>query len=104
MRDTNLDELNIGPIPIVKEFPDVFLEDLPGLPPEREIEFSINLLPGTGPLSKAPYRMAPVELKDSYKSCWIRALLGLVFLLKGARVLFVKKKDGSMCCALITGN
>ena len=104
MRDTNLDELNIEPIPIVKEFPDVFLEDLPGLPPEREIEFSIDLLPGTGPLSKAPYHMAPVELKDSYKSCWISALLGLVFLLKGDRILFVKKKDGSMCCALITGN
>ena len=51
-------------IPIVKEFPDVFPEELPGLPPDREIEFSIELLPGTGPISKAPYRMAPAELKE----------------------------------------
>ena len=42
-------------IPIVKEFPDIFPEVLPGLPPDREIELSIELLPGTSPLSKAPY-------------------------------------------------
>ncbi|KAL6326991.1 hypothetical protein AAG906_012675 [Vitis piasezkii] len=40
------------------------LQDLPGLPPEREVEFTIDLVPGTGPMSKAPYRMAPVELKE----------------------------------------
>ncbi|RVW46074.1 Transposon Ty3-G Gag-Pol polyprotein [Vitis vinifera] len=51
-------------IPIVREYPDVFPEDLPGLPPEREVEFTIDLVPGTGPMSKAPYRMAPVELKE----------------------------------------
>ena len=51
-------------ISVVKEFPDVFLEDLPGLPPKREVEFIIDLVPGTGPISKAPYRMAPAELKD----------------------------------------
>nr|CAN68039.1 hypothetical protein VITISV_018924 [Vitis vinifera] len=49
---------------IVREYPDVFPEDLPGLPPEREVEFTIDLVPGTGPMSKAPYRMAPVELKE----------------------------------------
>ena len=47
-------------IPVVREFMDVFLEELPGLPPDREIEFVIDLVPGTTPISKAPYRMAPV--------------------------------------------
>ncbi|GKV10897.1 hypothetical protein SLEP1_g22202 [Rubroshorea leprosula] len=59
-------------IPVVREFPDVFLEDVPGLPLDREVEFAIDLVPGTGPVSKAPYRMAPAELKE------------------------LKKKDGSM--------
>ncbi|XP_031253149.1 uncharacterized protein LOC116111086, partial [Pistacia vera] len=48
---------------VVREFPDVFLDDLPGLPPEREMEFSIELAPGTTPISKAPYRMALSELQ-----------------------------------------
>ena len=52
-------ELEIGDIPIVREFLDVFPNDLPGLPPDREIEFSIDLLLGTAPISKAPYRMTP---------------------------------------------
>ena len=51
-------------IPVVNEFLDVFSEDLPGLPQDREIEFVIDLLPGTAPISKAPYRMAPSELKE----------------------------------------
>ena len=51
-------------IPVVEEFPDVFSEDLPGLPPNREVEFTIDLVPGIGPISKAPYRMAPIELKE----------------------------------------
>ena len=51
-------------VPVVNEFEDVFPEELPGLPPEREIEFEIELLPGVSPISQAPYRMAPVELKE----------------------------------------
>ena len=51
-------------IRVVKEFPDVFPEDLPPLPPDREIEFSIDLLPRTTPISKAPYQMATVELEE----------------------------------------
>ena len=50
-------------VPVVREFIEVFPEELPGLPPSREISFKIELLPGTGPISKAPYRMAPAELK-----------------------------------------
>ena len=48
-------------IRVVSEFPDVFPDDLPGMPPERAIEFCIDLLPGTAPIAKRPYRMAPIE-------------------------------------------
>ncbi|XP_073138475.1 uncharacterized protein [Henckelia pumila] len=51
-------------IPVVREFPDDFPEDVPGFPPMREVEFTIELTPGTQPISKAPYRMAPIELKE----------------------------------------
>ncbi|KAL8120052.1 hypothetical protein AgCh_017255 [Apium graveolens] len=55
-------------IPKVREFPDVFTEELPGLPPDREIEFFIDLIPGAEPVSKAPYRMAPMEMKELAKT------------------------------------
>jgi hypothetical protein len=51
-------------VPIVQDFPDVFPEDVPGLPPTRDIEFSIDLVPGSGPISIPPYRMAPTELAE----------------------------------------
>ena len=51
-------------IPVVREFSDVFPEDLPGIPPDRENDFKIELAPETEPISKAPYRMAPLELKE----------------------------------------
>jgi len=54
-------------IPVVREFEDVFPEEVPGLPPRREVEFSIDLVPGAGPMSIAPYRMAPVELVELKK-------------------------------------
>ena len=54
-------------IRVVSEFPDVFPDDLPGMPPERAIEFCIDLLPGTAPIAKGPYRMAPIEMKKSRK-------------------------------------
>ena len=55
-------------IRVVSEFPDVFLDDLPGMPPERDIEFSIDLLPGTAPIAKRPYRMAPIEYEEVKKT------------------------------------
>ncbi|KAL5555867.1 hypothetical protein UlMin_038103 [Ulmus minor] len=55
---------NMGDVPIVRDFVDVFPEELPGLPPDREIQFKIELLPRTGPISKVPYQMAPTELKE----------------------------------------
>ena len=54
----------IEEIPVVKEYKDVFPEELSGLPPDRQIEFTIDLVPGTTPISKAPYRMAPAEMKE----------------------------------------
>nr|GEW99713.1 putative reverse transcriptase domain-containing protein [Tanacetum cinerariifolium] len=50
--------------PIVSEFPDVFPDELPGIPPVREVEFNIELIPGAEPISKSPYRMAPIEIKE----------------------------------------
>ena len=80
-------------IPIVREFPDVFPEELPGLPPDWEIEFSIELLHGTGPISKTPYRMAPAELREL--KLQLQDLLDKGFIRPsvspwGAPVLFVK--------------
>ena len=62
--DTEKGSLRIEDIPVVCEFPDVFPDELPGLPPDREIEFTIDLAPGTEPVSKAPYQMALVEMKE----------------------------------------
>ncbi|KAL8155242.1 hypothetical protein AgCh_000568 [Apium graveolens] len=62
--DSERDNLSIEDIPVVNEFPDMFLDKLPGLPPDRQIEFEINLALGTEPVSKAPYRMAPAEMKE----------------------------------------
>ena len=58
------DKAKVGQVPIVKDFPDVFPEELNSIPPEREVEFTIDLLPEAAPLSKTPYRMAPAELKE----------------------------------------
>ncbi len=55
---------SIQEIPIICKFLDVFPEELPGLPPDREVEFTLEVMPGTAPISTAPYRMAPTELKE----------------------------------------
>ena len=86
-------------IPIVKEFPDVFLDDISGLPPDRAIEFVIELIPGTEPISIPPYIMATAELKQL--KAQLEEFLNKGFIRPsisswGALVLFVKKKDGSL--------
>ncbi|XP_071924809.1 uncharacterized protein [Coffea arabica] len=58
------DQVKLEDVPVVREFPDVFPEELKTLPPEREVEFKIDLVLGTAPISKTPYRMAPAELKE----------------------------------------
>jgi hypothetical protein len=97
--DTEKSEMKLDDIPIVHEFPDVFLEELLGLPPDKEIEFSIDSAPGTAPISIAPYRMAPVELRELKKQLQDLMQKGSIRPSAspwGAPVLFVKKKDGSM--------
>ncbi|KAD5802711.1 hypothetical protein E3N88_14071 [Mikania micrantha] len=92
----------ITDIPVVKDFPEVFPEDISGLPPVRQVEFRIDLIPGAAPVAKAPYRLAPSEMQEL--SGQLQELLDKCFIRPsfspwGAPVLFVKKKDGSfrMC-------
>ncbi|KAL2224565.1 UNVERIFIED_CONTAM: Retrovirus-related Pol polyprotein from transposon opus [Sesamum indicum] len=97
--DTEKVNPTLEEIPVVRDFPEVFPDDLPGLPPHREVDFTIETLPGVAPISIAPYRMAPVELHELKKQ--IEELLGKGFIRPstspwGAPMLFVKKKDGSM--------
>ncbi|GJX52944.1 putative reverse transcriptase domain-containing protein [Tanacetum coccineum] len=89
-------------VPIVRDFPKVFPEDLPGLPPTRQVEFQIDLIPGAAPVARAPYRLAPSEMKELSEQ--LKELSDKGFIRPssspwGAPVLFVKKKDGSfrMC-------
>ena len=75
-------------IPVVRDYPDVFPEELPGMPPDRDIEFAIELQPGTAPISKRPYRMPPAELaelKNNCKSCWTRGSFAQVLQLGDVR-------------------
>ncbi|XP_050897596.1 uncharacterized protein LOC127104459 [Lathyrus oleraceus] len=58
------DNLSVTQIPVVCEFPEVFPEDVTSLPPEKEVEFSIDLILGTTPISVSPYRMVPLELRE----------------------------------------
>ncbi|GJT48179.1 hypothetical protein Tco_0974336 [Tanacetum coccineum] len=85
-------------VPIVQNFPEVFLEDLPGLPPTRQVEFQIDLIPSAAPVAWAPYRLAPSEMKEL--SDQLQELSDKGFIRPnsspwGAPILFVKKKDGS---------
>ncbi|GKC36900.1 hypothetical protein Tco_1049284 [Tanacetum coccineum] len=82
--------------------PGVFLDELPGLPPPRQVEFRIDLIPGAAPVARAPYRLAPSEMKELSKQLQELSEKGFIRPNSspwGAPVLFVKKKDGSfrMC-------
>ncbi|KAJ0588569.1 putative nucleotidyltransferase, Ribonuclease H [Helianthus annuus] len=100
--DASAKEKKLEDIPIVRDYPQVFPEDLPGLPPHRQVEFQIELAPGAAPIARAPYRLAPSELEELSKQ--LQELLEKGFIRPssspwGAPVLFVKKKDGTfrMC-------
>ncbi|GKD36208.1 putative reverse transcriptase domain-containing protein, partial [Tanacetum coccineum] len=87
---------------VVQEFPEVFPEDFSGIPPTRQVEFRINLVPGATPVARASYRLAPSEMKELAEQ--LQELMDKGFIRPssspwGAPVLFVKKKDGSfwMC-------
>ena len=86
-------------VPVVNEYPDVFPEELPGMPLDRDIEFSIDHVLGTSPIAKRLYRMAVPELAELKKQLEELQQSGFIRPSSspwGAPVLFVKKKDGSM--------
>jgi hypothetical protein len=103
-----LDASQGSEVPVVNAFPDVFPEELPGMPPDRDIEFVIELKPGTAPIYKTPYRMATLELAKLKEH--INELLEKGFIRPGsspwgAPLIFVLNKDGTqrLCidyCAL----
>ncbi|GJT08610.1 putative reverse transcriptase domain-containing protein [Tanacetum coccineum] len=96
------DEKQLENIPIVREFLEVFPEDLPGLPPIRQVEFQIDLILRAAPVAQAPYRLVPSEMQELSNQLQKLADRGFIRLSTspwGAPILFVKKKDGSfrMC-------
>ncbi|GJR05082.1 putative reverse transcriptase domain-containing protein [Tanacetum coccineum] len=100
--ETEIPERRIKDVPIVRNVSEVFPEDLPGLPPTRQIEFHIELIPEAAPVARAPYRLAPAEMKELAEQ--LKELSDKGFIRPssspwGAPILFVKKKDGSfrMC-------
>nr|GEX47410.1 putative reverse transcriptase domain-containing protein [Tanacetum cinerariifolium] len=100
--EDKLKKKRLEDVPIVQNFPEVFPEDLLGLPPTRPVEFQIDLVPGTAPVAWAPYRLALSKMKELAEQ--LKELSDKGFIRPssspwGAPVLFVKKKDGSfrMC-------
>ena len=97
--DSKRSQVDVEKILVVREFPDVFPEELPSIPLEREVDLAIEIVLGTVPMSRAPYRMAPTELKELKSQ--LQELLDKGFIQTsvspwGAPVLFVKKKDGTL--------
>ncbi|WVZ96332.1 LOW QUALITY PROTEIN: hypothetical protein U9M48_041987 [Paspalum notatum var. saurae] len=98
--EARLNQINaVAEIKVVNEFPDVFPEELPGMPPNRDIEFVIELVPGTAPIYKRPYRMDLAELKDQIQELLDKGYIRPSTSPWGALVIFVPKKDGTqrMC-------
>ena len=99
MIDTKKVDPSLSDIPTLFYYPDVFIEEFSGLPPQREIEFAIDIVLGATPTSITPYRMALVELKEL--KLQLQELLEKGYIRPsvppwGALVLFVKKKDGTL--------
>ncbi|GJY21733.1 putative reverse transcriptase domain-containing protein [Tanacetum coccineum] len=102
--EKKLKEKRLEDVPVIRDFPKVFLDDLPGLPPPRQVEFRIDLVPRAAPVARAPYRLAPSEMREL--SVQLQELLEKGFIRPssspwGAPVLFVKKKDGSFRCSSV---
>jgi hypothetical protein len=97
-----LKEATLKDILVVNEFQDVFPQELPGMPPDREIEFTIDLIPGTTPIAQAPYKMGPeelVELKEQLDELEQKGFIQESISPWGTPVIFVDKRDGGrrMC-------
>jgi hypothetical protein len=92
-------DVQLDDIPVVCDFKDVFPEELPGMPPKRDVDFSIDLVPETRPISKASHWMTPKEmenLKVKLGELLKKGCIGPRVSLWGARVSFVRKKDETM--------
>ena len=97
--DSKRGQVKLENIRVVKEFSNAFPEELPSLPPERVVDLSVEILPGTTPISRGPYRMALTELKEL--KIQLQELLDKGFIRpsvspQGAPILFVKKKDDTL--------
>src|SRR6185437_7830830 len=94
-----VEDKKVEDIPVVCEYPDVFPDDLPGMPPDRAVEFAIELQPGMAPISRRPYQMPPNELAELKKQ--LQELLDKGYIRPstspwGCPALFVKKKDQNL--------
>ena len=97
--DSKRGQVDVEKILVVREIPNVFLEELLGIPLEREVDLSIAIVPGATPVSRAPYRMAPMEFKELMSQ--LQELMDKGFIRPsvspwGAPILFVKKKDNTL--------
>nr|GEV26446.1 reverse transcriptase domain-containing protein [Tanacetum cinerariifolium] len=96
--EDKLEGKQLKDVPIVRDFPEVFPEDLPSLTPARPVEYHIDLISGTAPVARAPYRLAPSEMKELSEQLQELSDKGFIRPSSspwGAPILFVKKKDGS---------
>nr|GEY23732.1 putative reverse transcriptase domain-containing protein [Tanacetum cinerariifolium] len=90
-------EKRVEDVPVIRDFPEVFPKYFPGLPPPRQVEFRIDLIPGATPVARAPYRLAPSELKELSEQLKELSEKGFIRPRSsqwGAPVLFVKNNDG----------
>jgi hypothetical protein len=93
-----MDAIQGSEVPVVDEFPNVFPEELPGMPPDRDIEFVIELKPGTTPIYRSPFRMTTpelAELKEHIKELLEKGFIHPSSSPWGALVIFVPKNDGT---------
>ncbi|GJX08385.1 putative reverse transcriptase domain-containing protein [Tanacetum coccineum] len=100
--EVEIPEKRIEDVPVIRDFPEVFPENLSELPPIRQVEFHIELIPGGAPVARAPYRLAPAEMKElaeQLKELYDKGFIRPSSSPWGAPILFFKKKDGSfwMC-------
>nr|GEY01399.1 hypothetical protein [Tanacetum cinerariifolium] len=100
--EDKLEGKQLKDVPVIQNLPEVFPKDLPGLSPARPVEFQIDLIPGVAPVARAPYRLAPFEMKELSEKLQELSYKGFIRPSSshwGAPILFVKKKDGSsrMC-------
>ncbi|GJX79950.1 hypothetical protein Tco_0328099 [Tanacetum coccineum] len=103
LMSTKANEPTLSDIPIVRDFEDVFSDDLLGLPPQPQVEFCIYLILGVTPVAKSPYRLASLEMQELSKQLQELQDKGYIWPSYSpwrAPILFVKKKDGSFCMCM----